>query len=499
MFKWRLNRERGRWSLWRLCQGFVFFGGLVSGFVIAHGQQQEAQEAATSRHQVQDKGWSFQKVLDHSNLSLGLGFSSYFQRTEISQRQETVSEALDLTLSWNYQWHGVLDGAIDLTNRYCFQGKDNYLMVKDFYTGLNAKKWDLWVGRKWYKWSEADEHLSRGLYQGRFMNNKLRKDSHGLTGAFVENKWLGGSWVVFASPLYVPEFGPSYELTDGRFYSPSPYFAFPVNRVGLLGVNSIFLRYSIAKVSEREIILNGSFATRFEHSWKNWFLRGSYAYKPMNQLLYAAEFSLQHKEEGLQDIHVKVYPRVQYHHLSTIEAGWKERGGWNSWLSWIDERPQEEKKVPYEWVSQTTGRTGIVTASVGYDLFAGTKDVTRLYTSYSRVEGGDGPDSGEFKAQETFFERRYQFWETIELGLKGGHLLLGGQNFTWGARGLYDFVQQGGALLADARWSWGPQWEVWGTVDVMEIVNPEQAQFSRGFLGRYQANDRVQVGMNYVF
>ena len=119
--------------------------------------------------------------------------------------------------------------------------------------------------------------------------------------------------------------------------------------------------------------------------------------------------------------------------------------------------------------------------------------------SYSRVDGGDRPDDGELKAHDTLFERRFQFVESLELGLTGGHLLLKGKSLSWGARAFYDFVQQGGLLLADASWSWNTQWQVWGSVDVMGILDNERAEIQDGFLGEYRANDRVQLGVNYVF
>ena len=476
------------------CKGLALLLAVLWVFGVAQGQRQEV----TSVRLAKGEGWSDPKAQDQLNLGLGFSSANYFQNhTKFFPKRGTRSQISDLTLNWSYSWHGVLDGSIDLKNRFAIQEKANYLMPKNVYAGRQGQAWDLWVGRKWYKWSEADEHLGRGLYQGRFMNDKLRKDSHGLTGFFVENKWRGGSWLLFASPLFVPEFGPDHELIDGDFYSPSPYFRPPSSDIDFLGVNTR-MRYKVVKPAESDVALNKSFGTRLEHNWGHWFARGSYAYKPMNQLLVAGQFLFQHTEVGPQDIRVNVHPRVQYHHLSTLEGGWQQKGGWNSWLSYTYERPEQDP-IPFEWVHQMTGKSGVATAYVGYDIFAGPNEVTRLYGSYSRVDGGDRPDDGELKAHDTLFERRFQFVESLELGLTGGHLLLKGKSLSWGARAFYDFVQQGGLLLADASWSWNTQWQVWGSVDVMGILDNERAEIQDGFLGEYRANDRVQLGVNYVF
>lgn len=444
------------------------------------------------------EGWSHPEAEDRLEMGLRLGTTSYFREdTQFFQKRGTKSQISDLVLALDYEWHGVFDGAVNFKNRIAVEEQANYFMPKNLYAGWSGKGWQFWMGRKWYKWSEADEQLQRGLYQGRFMNDKLRKDSHGLTGFFVENNWRNGSLLLFASPMFVPEFGPDHDIIGGDFYSPNPYFRPPSSSLEFLGVNTP-MKYRVINPAESEVVLNESFATRLEQNWGSWFARGSYAYKPMSQLLLAGQFLFQHTEVGAQDIRVNVYPRVQYHHLSSLEAGFSEAGGLTTWMSYTYERPEQDD-IPKEWTFQDTGRSGIFAAYIGHDLSAGPRERTHAYFSYSRVDGGDRPDAGEFTARETLFERRYQFYETVELGLQNGYWLLNKNKFSWSARAIFDFVQQGAVFLADASWSWGPQWQVYGMVDLLGIVDDERAQFADGFLGEYRSNDRVSLGVSYVF
>lgn len=446
----------------------------------------------------QGEGWSHPEAADHLQLGLKLSSSSYFRAdTHFFKKRGVVSDVSDLTFDFSYRWQGVLQGEVDLTNRFALQEDANYLMPKNLYAGWQDQKWKVWAGRKWYLWSEADEHLKRGLYQGRFMNDKLRKDSHGLTGVFLESRWRRGSVLFFASPLFVPEFGPDHQIIDGDFYSPNPYFRPPSASLNFLGVDTP-LKYSVVNPVESDVVLNESLAVRLEQHWENWFVRASHAYKPMNQMLLAGQFVFQHKEAGQQDIRVRVYPRVQYHHLSTLEGGWQRSGGLTSWLSYSFERPEFDS-IPREWTYQNTGKTGILTAYVGHDVNVGPKESSHVFAAYSRVDGGDRPDAGEFTARETLFERRYQFIESAELGLRNGYWLRKQHRLSWGARGIYDFVQQGLAFMTDAAWSWGPQWQLYGAVDLLGIVDEKAAEVSDGFLGEYRSNDRFSLGVSYVF
>lgn len=410
---------------------------------------------------------------------------------------ETPAHLSSLTLQIDYSWRGLFDGAISLKDRVAIQEGSNYFMPRDLYGGWQGQGWKFWLGRKWYLWSEADEHFHRGLFQGRFMNDKFRQDSHGLTGLFFEKNWEGTQLVVFASPLYIPEFGPDHKIVDGGFESPNPFFRPPSRFVDFLGVETR-LRYKLIYPVESEIVLNQSYGALFETHQGPFYFRSSYAYKPMNQLLVGAQFYFRHSERGDQDISVNVFPRLQYHHLAAVEGGFSERGGWTTWLSLVNERPEKDN-VPVDWTYQDTGPSSVLTFYLGRDLGVSPLGETRLFFSTSKIYGGDRHDGGEFTARETLFERRFQFYDVLSFGLQGGNTRLLKHKLSWNTRLDFDESQRGVLWLSDVHYKFDKDWTLWTSLDLIGILDSGKARITDGFLGEYRANDRAQLGVQYVF
>lgn len=435
---------------------------------------------------------------EHSRWSVQLGSSEYLSReTQFFSADRVSGHASSLTLQAYYHWRGILDGALDVKDRVAFDEKTNYLMPREVYGGWQFNSHKLWIGRKHYVWSEADEQFHRGLFEGRFMNDKLQEESYGLTGLFLSFHWGGGKAVAFASPLYIPELGPDYELKEGKFSSASPFFRPPSRIINFLGVDTP-LSYHLVKPPESEIIFNPSYAAMIEQTWGPLFWRSSYAYKPMNQLLMGAQFYFQHSALGNHDIRVNVHPRWVYHHLGAVEGGYARTGGWKAWLSLMHERPEKDH-LPDDWTYQDVDSSSIVTSYLGYDVSSSPLGETQLYISYSQVFGGDRPDQGEFTAQQSFFERRYQFYKIMEVGMKGARSYLFGRRLIWNTRLAFDQAQQGGLWLSDFAYSLTPQLKLIGSLDLLGLVNSVPAEISDGFLSEYRANDRAQLGVEYVF
>ncbi|MCB0362539.1 MAG: hypothetical protein KDD35_07450, partial [Bdellovibrionales bacterium] len=302
---------------------------------------------------------------------------------------------------------------------------------------------------------------------------------------------------LFGSPVFIPEFGPEFELREGKFSSPNPFFRPPSQVVNFLGVDTP-LRYQIVYPNESEIAMNPSYGFSMHQEWGNWFARSSYSYKPMNQLLMGVEFYFQHAEAGDQSVSVQVYPRLQYHQLLALEAGFAEIGGWKTWVSWLSEVPENEE-VPIEWTYQRTSPSRLVTFYVGRDLASSPLGETQAYLCFSKLEGGDISDGGEFTARYSLFEKRYQFHEVAALGIQGGRSSLFKRNLRWNFRFAFDQAQRGVLWLSDLSYQMANHWQISASLDFLGLVGSEKAQVVDGFLGQYRANDRVQLKVEYVF
>jgi hypothetical protein len=195
----------------------------------------------------------------------------------------------------------------------------NFLNIEEGY----FKNGGLAVGRKKSDWSGLDDRFNIGLFQPQFRWDPLDPSAQGLTGLFwqIENENQFGL-VVFASPLYIPDQLPNFDIDEnGKFISSNPFFRNPPDKVSFKG-KAVPFSYQVIKPKVEEIVVNSSFAVRVYKGDldKGFYFNTSYAYKPANQLMIGVHASeLKISLASGDKAPVEVFPKAWYHNVFSTD------------------------------------------------------------------------------------------------------------------------------------------------------------------------------------
>ncbi len=264
------------------------------------------------------------------------------------------------------------------------------------------------------------------------------------------------------------------------------------------------MTYQLQAPPVREILFQPSVSAQIKiakdgHSLGPW---GSfaYAYKPMNQLLLgsSAYGDAQVPANGTSGtvIPATLYPRLAYHHLTSLEAGLETE--WTAfWVSFLDERPIVPAADPQWTVVQRVENASSVSASLEWKLGKWFNDQARVGISYLRRWGGNAPDGGDFSSSSSFFENRYPFQHAVSVGLRSP---MWGDLLGLSSRLIYDFDLGGASISADLNFTPRAAWRLALGADLIgSSMSQSNAAFGEDFFSRYRGNNRVRAGVSYVF
>lgn len=346
---------------------------------------------------------------------------------------------------------------------------------------------DLSVGRKKFQWSRFDEQWGLGIWQARNRWDYLQVSQVALTG--VQAQWNSGDVqaTVFASPLFIPERGPSLSLRDGVFYPSNAWPGSPPSRSPLINGIDTDIRYQLEMPAMSKILLNPSVAAQFRYGRETTWISASYAYKPINQiaLAYDGYFNL---DEGRAD--ARVFPRIAYHHVGELEAGARVKQ-WSAVGSVTRELPKLGA-TPSTWTAQTLPSSTLVGGSIALDTAK-----RRASVSYLKRFGAAAIDQGpQASGSNSVFESRVLFEEAIAAEVAGAIPGLRADRFQGRARAIYAFDTEGTVLGTEANYSPTPNWRLGLGADLLASKAPGN---TRDFATKYRAHDRVYGGLSYVF
>lgn len=385
---------------------------------------------------------------------------------------------------------------IHLGNKYNASEEANYIKPYEFYVEKElSDQHKVGVGRKLVTWSEADRFWSQGLWQPRFIDDKMRIEEAGLSGAFYQLEKAKWNFTFMYLPIFIPDMGPQFKSSDGKFVSGSPWFRPPPESVKILNVSTP-IQYSLEEPSKTEILNHPGVASKLEIKNKNGYSRVAYAYKPVNQLLLGFPFYLGLAQPGVS-VDIDINCRVIYHHLVTVERNLNLTNQSSLLLSSTYESPNRDD-TPASWITQET-KEAVVAQALWQKQFDSSSWLRRYYFGLLNLWGGDAPDRGEIATERTFFERRYQFQRAVTAGFDWPVGYIKGIALLASARAQYDLQQQGGVVTSDLSYQYNPQWTFLVSADVIGLTNDSNSDINDGFLGLYRANDRFMAGVNYVF
>lgn len=418
---------------------------------------------------------------------------TYF-RGDADRSHPTIALGVDLDLR-----KSVFGLRLNGRDQYVASEQWNYLIVKE--VAVQWRPGDLStfsLGRKLDRWNEWEGEWHQGVFQPRYMLNKLRSEEAGLAGIFYNQDTQPVAFAVGFLPVHVPDLGSRFYVEDDKFTSRNPWFNPPAAQFEYR--NAIGdMHYTLNKPTISEATSHMGGVAKVEFDAGKYFGRISGAYKPMPQFLLG--FPSRNRvfvTDAGDYMSVEVTPRTAYHtllsHDSMIKAGaWTLTGGLTREVPDLDDSPEN-------YTAQQVAPAWIYSASVSRPLEQEGPYAARVKLGFLKIEGGDAPDRGDFaSAQSTLFERRYQYNEAYSLGLskmwRGRGPLF---SLDTGMRLVYDRLQNGGVASFSAGMIFSKQFRADLEVDFLGLFSGP-AEVEDGFLALYRANDRVGLGLSFVY
>ncbi len=295
---------------------------------------------------------------------------------------------------------------INLTAQYAVGNSVlSFLNIREiFYTNKIDEKSSLHVGRKLHNWSSLDTIWNLGVFQPQFKWNPLLPENQGLTGLFWNKSDAGLGITLFASPLYIPDQGASYELKDGQFQSGNPWFASPPQNVKFQG-QTLPIDYDIAKPETSSVIFQTQFGAQVRLGQGNgYFTQLAGIYKPANQLALGYKGVL-----VTTRVRVDITPKVYFENAYSADIGYRQDWG-IAQLSLLYSNPQSPTFDPSfnspEFRPSLSWGPQIFYKFKPFDFFVGYLDTT----------GGDVKDVGpDASADRASLSQRFLYRQALQV------------------------------------------------------------------------------------
>ncbi len=233
----------------------------------------------------------------------------------------------------------------------------SYLNVREIYFTIPIDSTSqIHIGRKLNNWSNVDDRWNLGFFQPQFRWNSLNPENQGLTGFFWEKKNQNYDFQLFASPIFIPDQGPGYELKAGQFESNNPWFQSPAQNI-LFQNQLLPIDYQIQNPNTADTVLQTSFGFQLKYGEKmGLFANLSGMYKPSHQIAFAYRGVL-----VTDRVKITVLPKTYYENVLAADMGYKETWGAVD-FSVLYLRPQSPK---YE-TEETNYNKPIITESTSF-------------------------------------------------------------------------------------------------------------------------------------
>ncbi len=419
-----------------------------------------------------------------------------FYREDAGHNNSSISLSLDREQRWrkNFGFKAQIKDEYSATENW------NYLNIYQSHlntrlpAGLNSVA--LSAGRKIETWSSTEDDWKIGVFQPRYVQNKLRPETAGLTGFFFSAPVQSYLLTVGVLPIFVPDLGCHFWVDNNKFTSKNPWFDPPAPTYLFRDQNND-IHYSANKPTVEKVLANPGLSAKIEKSGSELGTRFAAAYKPVPQLLYGFP-SLNKVVIGSTEdyLSVAVTPRVVYHWVASTDI-WRRQGQWTLGAGLTHDHPVPDQ-LKDGWTSQTFSPAWIWSFSASRPLEAGGTSAARIKFGLLKIEGGLGRDRGEFARQRTLFEGRFQYNEAYMAGLMFPLRGILRSAIDTEAKVIFDRIQNGGAISLSAGYNINRDWRVDGDVDILGLAG-NRAENENGFFSSYRANDRMGMGMTYVF
>jgi hypothetical protein len=383
--------------------------------------------------------------------------------------------------------HYDIGDEVNLTERW------NYFRPRELSADFRVGQLGIIFGRHKEDWADWENTWNQGVFQPRYMEDRLHPQPAGLTGIFFTTK--DPHWTVTAGflPFYLPDFGAHFTTEDGRFVSDNPWFHPPAEKFLYQGeANDI--HYSLKRPDYSDVLNNRGGVAKVEFREQGYLSRLSAAYKPTSQMTIGFPSDNRYVIGG--DMNIEINARVVYSRTVNWDNIYKN-DLWTVSTSVAYDNPVKDRG-PEEWTRQEYKPAWIFSGTLARKL-GETPLAPQVRVGFLKVDGGDAPDQGRFADTTTKFERRFQFYEAYLLGFDKDFSLGSRLPLRSGLSLIYDRMQNGGVVSWNTGWMFDKNWRADVALNYLGLVSVKQGEIKDGFLTTYRSNDSVSGGVSYVF
>lgn len=366
----------------------------------------------------------------------------------------------------------------------------NYLNISEFY--FQSSQTDdeyFYFGRKRMHWNELDSRWDLGVWEPLFKWNPLSPEHQGLSGIFWQANKPMYSLMLFASPFYIPDQGPSFEIQDGTFVRGNPWFRRPPESIRLWS-EATAIDYRFNMPDEVQIVMQKSFGTKVAFGNPNGLnAQLSYIYKPSNQLAIGYDGNL---DVGKLKGAVELKPQVFYHSLTGADVSYRI-GETHFGLSAIWDNPDNNDHFDEKWTHPLFND-----AMMWTPFFQWSGRFWSVSFQHLDVIGGEVTESGDLAdPRRAALMVRYPFQQAEKLTLTSHHYFRKNRqvqsklSLTHSQKNDFDLLQ------ASARVHLSPAWSVLGEMQLVRAGIPKPD--NQNTISQFVNNDRMMLGAVYVF
>lgn len=366
----------------------------------------------------------------------------------------------------------------------------NYLNIGEFYIqSRQSETQTFFFGRKRMLWNELDARWDMGVWEPLFKWNPLAPERQGLTGLFWQVDKPFYTLMLFASALYLPDQGPSFEIENGSFVKGNPWFRRPPESIRIWS-EATAIDYHFDRPNESQMVLQNSFGLKLSFGDPQAF-RGqfSYVYKPANQLAIGYDGSL---DIGQLKGVVNLQPQVFYHSLAGGDLSYKV-GAVRFGVSGTIDRPNKENNFEEQWTHPVFEDAVLLSPFVEWNNGRWGVSVQHL-----DVFGGNVKEEGDLaNPNRASLMSRYPYKQAQQIalmtnyGFRKDRRLMGRLSYTHSDKNSFDLIRLSSRFRISALWS---------VIGEMQIVKagPLSAD-NQNEIAQFENNDRLMVGAAYVF
>ena len=271
---------------------------------------------------------------------VGLDSSSFLYTSESRGTQATTFKASIRGKSNSHYFHQ--DGELALYSfvtqkpQVGFEAPELYAST---HRGLLGN-FTLSFGRKLQNWSQLDgTWRMMSLWSPRWTWDELHPQLVGMTGVFLNFETPRFKFVLYGSPIAIPERGTPVAEENGNIVSPNPFWKPLPSSLNVLGANTP-IRYGLMMPSITQILFRPNFAMKARYEFeRGFFVSANTGVLPVHMVQMAAEpYVSTSGSSGILEVNIR--PQLPMRNINTLEAGYQDpKGQYQAWVSGSYEQP----------------------------------------------------------------------------------------------------------------------------------------------------------------